>query len=418
MRSISRCLVVPSMPVLRSCLVVSVIPVCFLLGIARAAAFELEFLELHQDSVAGVTDLRLPNACSVSPDGHDAYVVTAASNSVVHFTRAPSGRLAFAESYVNGAGPIHGLFSTMGVATSPDGVNVYTASQGDSAVAVFERVPVTGALVFLEAHVDGVAGVDGLERAFAVLVSPDSDNVYVSGIDDNAVAAFSRDPASGALTFIDAYVNNVGGVTHMSWPLGLAMDTRGETLYVATLYGAGVAVFDRSPADGSLTFAGAYTGTLNGCGDVVLSPDDAFLYVSDYLGDAVVVLGREPSTGALVHLETHHDGDAGVTGLDAPLGLVMDPHGRWLAAVSGDSDSVAFFDRNPADGRLAFREAEVDGVNGVDGLLTAQTGCTDITGSTLYVAGWDDHAVPVFAVVLFADGFEAGDLGAWSDWAP
>ena len=56
-----------------------------------------------------------------------------------------------------------GLDTVFSVVVSPDGKNVYTASTGDDALAVFHRNTTTGKLVWVEMHVDGVDGVEGLE---------------------------------------------------------------------------------------------------------------------------------------------------------------------------------------------------------------------------------------------------------------
>ena len=49
----------------------------------------------------------------------------------------------------------------------------------------------TGALTFVEVHKNVVGGVDGLDGADSVTVSPDGKHLYVAGFDDDAVAVFS-----------------------------------------------------------------------------------------------------------------------------------------------------------------------------------------------------------------------------------
>jgi 6-phosphogluconolactonase (cycloisomerase 2 family) len=71
-------------------------------------------------------------------------------------------------------------------------------------VAVFTRNSSTGALAFVEVHKDGASGVDGLNGADSVTVSPDGSHVYVAaGSSDNSVAVFSRNSSTGALTFVE-----------------------------------------------------------------------------------------------------------------------------------------------------------------------------------------------------------------------
>mgnify|MGYP000524104389 CR=1 FL=1 len=56
------------------------------------------------------------------------------------------------------------------------------------AVAVFSRDPASGALAFVEVQRDGVGGVDGLDAAFSVTVSPDGNHLYAAGATDDALA--------------------------------------------------------------------------------------------------------------------------------------------------------------------------------------------------------------------------------------
>ena len=46
-----------------------------------------------------------------------------------------------------------------------------------------------------------MGGVDGLNRAYGVDVSPDGLNVYVAGQNDNAISWFGRNATTGTLTY-------------------------------------------------------------------------------------------------------------------------------------------------------------------------------------------------------------------------
>ena len=60
-------------------------------------------------------------------------------------------------------------------------------------MAVFSRNSTTGALTFVEVQKDGVGGVDGLNGARSVTVSPDGSHLYAAGLLDHAVAVFSTE---------------------------------------------------------------------------------------------------------------------------------------------------------------------------------------------------------------------------------
>jgi len=104
---------------------------------------------------------------------------------------------------------VSGLQGAVAVAVSPDGRSVYAASSVSSALAQFTRNGASGAITPAGCVGDTTSvGADdapcatrtpGLRGADAVLVSPDGRSVYVASADPGAVLAFTRDPASGAL---------------------------------------------------------------------------------------------------------------------------------------------------------------------------------------------------------------------------
>ena len=103
---------------------------------------------------------------------------------------------------------------------SPDGDNVYVASLSSDAVAAFSRDHTTGALTQLAGTVgcvsetgNGGSCADGqaLDRPRSVAVSPDGRNVYVAAETSDAVAAFSRDQTTGRLAQLAGTASCVDG---------------------------------------------------------------------------------------------------------------------------------------------------------------------------------------------------------------
>src|SRR5438132_11026161 len=105
-------------------------------------------------------------------------------------THAADG-LAYVGTQHDGNAGVNGLRSTQALAITPDGTNVYAAGSGDSALAVFSRNAATGALTFVEEDKQGSAGIEGLGGASAVAVSPDGINVYDSGTQVDALVALN-----------------------------------------------------------------------------------------------------------------------------------------------------------------------------------------------------------------------------------
>src|SRR5262249_37926604 len=154
----------------------------------NARAGGLTQIDVDTDGVSGVDGIHSASAAAVSPDGAHVYVTGRSDNAVAVFSRAGDGTLTFVEVKKDGVGGVDGIGQASGVAVSPDGAHVYVTGALDDAVAVFSRNAGTGALTFVEVKKDGVGGVDGLKSASSVVVSPDGAHVYATGQDDDAVA--------------------------------------------------------------------------------------------------------------------------------------------------------------------------------------------------------------------------------------
>ena len=160
---------------------------------------------------------------AVSPDGDDLYVATGGDgigvyerDAVTGALRQPGGR--------DGCWTYHdtgldckreqSLVTTSGLTLSPDGENLYTGGNYDNAVTAFERrhgklrllpggeacMSETGSLPWF----NGDEATQGIcEQALALnqdfgtsqlVVSPDGENVYVAGAENNAIAVLAREP--------------------------------------------------------------------------------------------------------------------------------------------------------------------------------------------------------------------------------
>jgi DNA-binding beta-propeller fold protein YncE len=153
---------------------------------------------------------------AVSPDGKNVYVASQVGvvarlnrDTTTGAITQPAGTAGCVSE--DGSGPCadgHGLGGPSGVAVSPDGENVYPAAQyagslsGNGALARLNRDTTTGAIT----QPAGAAGcvsetgagpcADGhaLKDPAGIAVSPDGKNVYVASQSSKAVARFNRAP--------------------------------------------------------------------------------------------------------------------------------------------------------------------------------------------------------------------------------
>jgi 6-phosphogluconolactonase (cycloisomerase 2 family) len=367
---------------------------------ARAAF--LSFVELKRDGVAGVDGLDGTFAVSVSPDGSNLYAASRFDSAVAVFGRSSlTGGLTFVEALKQGVGGINGLSGATSLAVSPDGAHVYVAGLNSNSVAAFARSPATGALTLLEVEQDGVGGVDGLEGAISVALSPDGSYLYAAGFEEAAIVAFSRNPGSGALTFLDVYRDGVGGADGIQQPIFITVSPDNSHVYVGGVSANdGIALYSRSTTSGSLTFVELYPSFgsidgLTGGQSIAFSPDGLSAYVAS--STSLIGFSREPTTGRLSHLETFRDSFNGVDGLLGAVSVAVSPDGNTVYVASQSDSAVAVFSRNLSTGRLLFVEAQKDGLGGVDGLDIAQAVAVSPDSKHVYTGSQIDDAVAVFS---------------------
>jgi len=276
---------------------------------------------------------------AMSGDSKNLYVAGQLSNAVAVFARNTTtgqltqlaGTAGCVSEDGSGGNCANGkaLDDTFQPAVSADGKHVYVASLLSDSVAVFRRNVTTGALTQLagtagcvsETGTGGTcANGKGLDRAFSVAVSRDGVSVYVASVASDAVAAFSRNTTTGALTQLagtDGCVSETG-----TTPTG---DTCAD----------GVAVTDADT--------------------VIVSPDGLNVYVGGgYETYSLVAFARNTTTGAITQLPglagcistggwggacTHGEG------LKGAYAVIVSPGGKHVYLASVQSDAVTIFSR-------------------------------------------------------------------------
>jgi DNA-binding beta-propeller fold protein YncE len=310
----------------------------------------LTFLEEHIDDTNGVDGLDWASDIAISPDGIYVYVTAGLDDSLAWFHRnLADGTLTYQDMVQDGIDDVNGLDLANSVTLSPDGNNVYATAEADSAVAVFHRNSSTGALVFLQDLVDGVGAVDGLAGAQQIAISPDGKHAYVTGFGEDALAVFSRSGVDGFLTYKEVYKDGDPGVDGLGGAAGVAVSPDGKHVYVNGYNDNSVAAFSRNPTTGSLTFIGLQPDEIGnvhgiiGSARLAFSPDGATVYVTAYDDNALLVFARNAGNGSLIPVEARYDGKDGFDGLDGCFGIAVSPSGKYIYVTADSDDSVATF---------------------------------------------------------------------------
>ncbi len=372
----------------------------------NAGTGALTYVDKATESVT--VPLHCPNALAFSPDGGYLYATAFGSESVVAFSvDDTTGALTVVDSARTLDG-VDGLDGANDVAVSPDGAHLYVAGRLDDALVTFSRDAISGTLTCVETRRNGgPEGVEGLARVQGVAVSPDpGEYVYAASDWGRALVAFRRDTTSGALHFMQARTST----PDLEGPVGAAVSPDGANVYVAAHDENVLLALARDRTSGGLTYLEGYHSDgdlqrLRQVRDVAVSPDGANVYAIGYLDDSVVSFARDVPTGTLVCLGVLRNGGA-VAGLDGPQSLTVSPDGNYVYVASQGggvepdpgTDGVAIFSRTPPSGTLAF----------VDAVTWAELGCTSaLSGSyavaispdglNAYVAGYEGSSLTAFA---------------------
>ncbi len=364
----------------------------------------LAFVEAHFHRLNGTVGIG--SAQIVSPDGNHVYTV--GQNALATWQRDASGALTLVDVQRDGESGVDGLAGTTAIRISPDGGHVYVAGYGDNAVAVFSRNATSGVLTFVEVQRNGVGGVDGLAGASALVLSPDAQHVYVAGSSDNAVAVFNRNTSTGALTFVEVQKDGVGGVDGLFTANTVAVSSDGAHVYAAGYNDQAVAVFSRNTTTGALTFVevqrngvGGVQGLL-GVSAIAVSPDGGHMYAAGNTSSAIAVFARNATTGSLTFVEVQTNGG----GLSEPVAVEVSPDGTLVYAVGGISYNsyLVVFARNATTGALTFAEVAQYGVGGVWGMDGPLMVTPSDDGKHVYVAGSNGESLAVFRTILCGNG--------------
>jgi DNA-binding beta-propeller fold protein YncE len=342
---------------------------------------------------------------------------------------------------LEGPGPFMG---SRAIALSPDGKNVYVASSKSDAVAIFARNPKTGALTqpagsdgcIAAKGSGGCAKAIGLDGPNSVAVSANGRNVYATSRGSNAIASFLRNPKTGALRQLPPAgagcisalpIPGCAGGRALLGPDVVVISPDGENVYAGSFFGNAVAVFARNPKTGALSQPGGSAGCIaetatSGCATgialgavegLAVSRDGSSVYAASALSNALAVLTRDPSTGALAQA-TGGSGcivDSPLTGCTAGFELgganavAVSPGSDVLYATSLLSNSVTTFAPSTSSAGLAQKEGPAGCLVWLRAVgcsfgraLSAPEGlAVSPNGANVYVAAFATGAIDVLA---------------------
>ena len=304
-----------------------------------------------------------PSWISLAPSGRYLYSVNENGHGAVSAfsVNRANGDLQLINTVTSGgAGPAH-------LSVDPTGKYVFVANYGDGSIAVLP-VSSTGGLgnpTYTRQDKDSVGpkkatdappgsfAIDGHLKPDAHMIHADPSNRFVLQTDlgQDRIYVFRFDQATGKLTPLadEPFVSLPPG----DGPRHFVFHSNGRWLYSVQEEASTVAFFHFDPQTGAVhheqtlsTLPPGFKGT-NFMSEILLSPDQQFLYVANRLKNTVAIFSLN-SEGRLRYLgETSTEGDY-------PRDIAFDPSGLFLYACNHRSDNITSFRVNKKTGMLSF----------------------------------------------------------------
>ncbi|WP_221408778.1 beta-propeller fold lactonase family protein [Chryseolinea serpens] len=218
---------------------------------------------------------------------------------------------------------------------SPDNKFAYTGS--GTGLTIFDYNATTGAMVVKDVHYMEMYGFGEDSSIGNFVFSNDGRFVYASVVGSPYVSIFTRDVATGLLT----YSSNISLTTKIYAGPDMTISPDDKFLYVQK--DAYTEIYKRNTSDGSLTqTAHVYTGG----GGIYISNNGDYVY---QLGRYMRVYLRNQSTGDLTVVQ-----EQPITpNLQPTGGLAVTPDEKYLF-TGADPAGIFRFERNPVNGFLTY----------------------------------------------------------------
>jgi DNA-binding beta-propeller fold protein YncE len=386
------------------------------------------------------------HAIALSPDGRNVYVAASESDAIAVFSRDPkTGALrqpkgaagCVAAKAAHGCGLALGLIGPNSVAVSPDGRYVYATAREGASVTSFHRNRKTGALKQLPPSssgcisglpIPGCAAGRALSGPDVVAISPDGKNAYVGAFFGNAVAAFARNPRSGALTQLEGAAGCIALATSgcttaiaLGAVEGLAVSPDGTAVFAAAAVSNAVAVLGRNPETGALGQTGCIVDAATpGCAsgvqlagaNAVATGAGGAVYVTSLFSNSVTaftqieparIVQNEGPAGCLIFLRSA--GCAFGRAMVAPEGIAVSPDGSSAYVAAFETGAVDVLERDPSGGGGVVQKPGIGGClapKSVPGctrgraLAGASSVAVSPDGRNVYSTAFKSNAVDVF----------------------
>ncbi len=209
---------------------------------------------------------------------------------------------------------------------------------------VYARDELTGSVSYVQTIWPGV--YPEYFGVTAISISHDGQFLYLSGIEQNAVAGYERDLETGKLTFLIMYHDNQQGIDGLNGAADIVISSDEGDVYVAGFLDNKIAIFDRLPGTVGLRFQGIMddTAEIDAIGDIAaiaVSADGRHIYAAGQGDDAISVFGQDFNTGQLTLTQVVRNGVGGIQFMNEPRWIGISPDDRFVYVSGGFGPSKA-----------------------------------------------------------------------------
>ena len=322
-------------------------------------------LTIVQKKVNG--EFPAPASVAIEISHDDTFLYLLSENRLSVFTRnKQDGTITFKEDITNKAGRTQGMSGSYSLTVSPDDKNIYTISSGDTSFVTFSRNPVTNEFRFVNAqpflskelaswpytskamicdnhfvfgssywnsaiyktkrntetglltldeklYFGQNSNIDGLYNAQSS--SSSNHHVFVS-TPRNGISIFKRNDTTGRLTY-KRVINQDNSEIRFLYATGKSIvSPNNRYLYVLATnndpeyYKTAILIFQIDEVRDNLILLDSVTSDLNGLSDfqyqsdIVMSPDNKFIYVSTFYTGKIFQFKLNAQTGSLTYVNS------------------------------------------------------------------------------------------------------------------
>lgn len=317
-----------------------------------------------------MTNLR---AMAVSEDGLWAAVAGPDAATLWLYARnAVTGNLVLADSMTDGdeilddndqvLAEVAGLAGASDIAFSRDAGHLYVVSESGDSITSFELDADSSSLSYNETRSNAESTIAGLDGPVRIVPGPADDRLYVGSRGSSAIAVFDRDPVDGGVVYRQSVRSGIGlPLNVLDGVRDLAISPDGAHLYAAAAEFNAIVGFEID-GDGELSYIGHLAngdsqGALSVVGlglvqSLVISPQGRHIYAASLADDSVTLIARDAASGSLNWQWQLRNGQAIEGGLDGASALHMSGNGQYLYAGARNETGIVVFERDWTDGNL------------------------------------------------------------------